>query len=249
MLASLPLRLALAPILVPQALGVRRRALVLPEAAGPRQGVVGQGPRLNLLILGDSSAAGVGATHQGEALAGRLVAELARDFTVQWQLEARTGATSAQTLARLKRLETGPLDAAVTALGVNDLTRQVPLGRWRAQQDAIAQELAQRGAAIVLRTGVPPMARFPLLPRPLRDVLGAQARRFNAALAADSGPGRAMLPFDAVPLDPGLMAADGFHPGPALYALWAQALAGALRAALALEARSCDDSAKETRHV
>ncbi|HSN31662.1 MAG TPA: SGNH/GDSL hydrolase family protein, partial [Ideonella sp.] len=57
------LKLALAPLLVAQALGTRRRALRLPEAAGPREGLVGaQGdaPAFRLLLAGDSSAAGVG---------------------------------------------------------------------------------------------------------------------------------------------------------------------------------------------
>ena len=58
---SLALKLALAPVLVAQALRTRRRAPVLPEPAGPRQGCVGQGEsELRLLIAGDSSAAGVG---------------------------------------------------------------------------------------------------------------------------------------------------------------------------------------------
>ena len=48
------------------------RALRLPEAEGPRAGSAGEGPALRLLILGDSSAAGVGTTHQEEALLGQM---------------------------------------------------------------------------------------------------------------------------------------------------------------------------------
>ena len=229
MLASLPLRLALLPVLLPQALAVRRRALLLPEAAGPRIGSAGQGPVLRLLIFGDSSAAGVGAATQDQALAGRLVADLARDFTVDWRLEARTGATSAQALAHLRGLAPGSLDVAVGALGANDVTRQVSLRRWRADQAAIADLVRLRGARLLIRSGLPPMDRFPLLPRPLRDVLGAQARAFDAALAADSTGPLMHLPFDAARLDPAQMAADGFHPGPTIYADWAKVLAALIR--------------------
>ena len=42
---SLALKLVLAPLLVAQALRTRRRAPVLPEAAGPRQGRVGRRAR------------------------------------------------------------------------------------------------------------------------------------------------------------------------------------------------------------
>ena len=48
------------PLLVAQAVATRRRAPTLPEAEGEREGRVGEGDRLALLIVGDSSAAGVG---------------------------------------------------------------------------------------------------------------------------------------------------------------------------------------------
>lgn len=229
MLALLPVRLALLPVLLPQAIAVRRRALVLPEAAGPRRGTTGCGPTLRLLIAGDSSAAGVGVAVQDLALAGQLVAALARDFTVQWRLEARSGATSGQVLHHLQGLDLGPLDVAVTVSGVNDVLRQVSLRHWRQQQAALSQLLVTHGARQVWRCGVPPMQRFTLLPRPLRDVLGAQARRFDAALAADSTGPLHHLPFDPARLTPAMLAEDGFHPGPQIYALWARELAEKIR--------------------
>jgi hypothetical protein len=74
------------------------------------------------------------------------------------------------------------------------------------------------------------MARFPALPQPLRRVLGASSRRLDQALqrwTADSGARlHAAMPA-LVGHEPigALMAADGFHPGPALYRRWAEALA------------------------
>lgn len=233
MLAHPAVRLALSPVLLAQAVQVRRRALVLPEAAGPRSGVAGQGPVLRLLIVGDSSAAGVGVAHQDQALAGHLVAGLARDFTVHWRLIARTGATTSQTLAALRAQPLEPIDVAMTALGVNDVIRQVPLRRWLADQSALAELLTGGGARLVLRSGLPPMARFPLLPRPLRDVLGAQAATMDAALAAASTPALRHMPFDPARLDPAMMAEDGFHPGPALYAAWGAEGAALIGPALA----------------
>lgn len=232
MLAHPATRLMLAPVLLSQGIRVRRRALVLPEAAGPRAGVAGQGPEVHLLIAGDSSAAGVGVAQQDQALAGRLVADLARDVTVHWRLEARTGATTAMCLAHLRSLGAVRVDVAVTALGVNDVTHQVPLRRWRAQQAALAAHLRGQGAWLVIRSGLPPMDQFPALPRPLRDVLGAQARAMDSALAADSTGALRHLPFDGARMDPGLMAEDGFHPGAAIYAAWAAEVATMIRADL-----------------
>ena len=52
---SLALKLMLSPVLVAQAVLTRARMPRLPEPPGQRQGVVGKGPLLRLLIAGDSS--------------------------------------------------------------------------------------------------------------------------------------------------------------------------------------------------
>ncbi|RME15348.1 MAG: SGNH/GDSL hydrolase family protein [Alphaproteobacteria bacterium] len=241
------LKLALAPLLAAQGLAVRRRALVLPEAAGPREGVagnVGGFAPLRLLIVGDSSAAGVGAATQDEALSGQLLRALAPHRPIVWRLIARTGDTTARALARLEAAPAARFDIAITALGVNDVTHGVPLRRFLAGQAALRRVLHGRfGVAHVLISGLPPMHAFPLLPQPLRGVLGITARRFDRALAA-SVAGRddaTHLPFN-LPLTPELMAADGFHPGPKGYAIWAGLLAEeVLRRAPAPQGRAARD--------
>ncbi|MGZ5249520.1 MAG: hypothetical protein ACXWIQ_04605, partial [Caldimonas sp.] len=66
---ALAFKLALAPLLVVQAVRTRRRAPVLPEAAGPRDGrTAGDGVAIRVLVAGDSSAAGVGVAHQDQAV-------------------------------------------------------------------------------------------------------------------------------------------------------------------------------------
>ncbi|MDT9000239.1 SGNH/GDSL hydrolase family protein [Paucibacter sp. APW11] len=227
-------KLLLAPLLLWQGRQVRRQALRLPEAAGPRSGMVGSGElRLRLLIVGDSSGAGVGAPTQDLALAGRLSAALAERLQgrVHWQLLAQTGHRSADALTQLSQAELEPADVMITALGVNDVVSQVSPGRWTAQL-AQLHELAQARAGVrwTLHSAVPPMHLFPLLPQPLRWLLGAHALRMNRALAKQvvGSRDRAM---QALPAHlhgsqaVGLMAEDGFHPGPAGYQAWAEALA------------------------
>jgi lysophospholipase L1-like esterase len=229
-LASLPARLALAPILLAQGAVVRARALRLPEPPGPRAGTAGEGPPLRLLIAGDSSAAGVGCEHQDKALSGQLVARLSRTHRITWRLEAATGATTAATIARLQALPPEPFDAAIIALGVNDTARMVPRARWEAGINALHHLLQSRfGTARTLWSGVPPMGRFPLLPHPLRATLGALAARNDASLAriAATTPGLEHLALD-LPLTPDLMAPDGYHPNAAACALWADRLAARL---------------------
>lgn len=227
-------KIALAPLLLWQGAKVRRVALRLPEATGARSGLAGAGElKLRLLIVGDSSAAGVGAQTQGEALAGRLSQALAARLGggIHWQLVAKTGHLSADALAHLHAAEVQPADVLVTALGVNDVVGQVAPRRWLqtlAQIDALARERA--GVRYTLHSAVPPMHAFPLLPQPLRWLMGAHALRMNRALgrALMQEPARGMqaLPAHLHGREAArLMARDGFHPGPAGYALWAETLA------------------------
>lgn len=232
--APLPLaasRLLLGPLLLAQGWRVRRVALRLPEPPGPRDGEVpGDGPAIGLLVVGDSSAAGVGAAHQSQALALPLARALAAHSgrAVRWQLVARSGIDTAGALALLDTVALAPADVLVTVLGVNDVTGQVPPARFRLDSERLIARAAERaGVRHVLLNGVPPMHRMPLVPQPLRWYLGACARRLDAELhdVVAAAPGRRHVAA-AHAMQPAQMAADGFHPGPAQYALWAQALAG-----------------------
>lgn len=221
---------ALGPLLLLQGRHVRRVTPVLPEPPGPREGRIGQGPPLSLLILGDSAAAGVGAATQAQALSGQLAACLAPRFDLRWKLHARTGDTTADALAALAALEREPFDVVVTSLGVNDVTAGLGVNLWIARQRQLLAALRRDfGARRVLLSAVPPMHLFPALPQPLRAYLGAQARRYNVALRtlAQQEAGCRWVSLD-LPPDARLMAHDGFHPGPAVYAAWARRLADAL---------------------
>ncbi|MGX9352882.1 SGNH/GDSL hydrolase family protein [Shimia sp. W99] len=219
------LRLPLSPLLLAQGLWVRFSALKLPEPPGARAGG-DAGPRL--LILGDSSAAGVGATHQSTALSGQLSQALA---PLTWHLQAETGATTKTSLARLDRLPDTPFDAALLVHGVNDTTRFTHPHRFRSRQTTLINALRQRHAvAHIILSGVPPMHHFPLLPQPLRWVLGCHAERLDRVLAdiARDDPAVTHLPLD-LPYEPRFVARDGFHPSEAAYTVWADLLAAQLR--------------------
>lgn len=220
-------RTLLLPLLVAQALHVRSKALNLPEAAGARSGSSGTGPELRVLILGDSSAAGVGVQHQDQALSGQLVTTLASHFHINWRLEAQTGATTASTLARMADVQPHTCDAVVLALGVNDTTHGVPLRSWLRQQTRLLDQLETKyQARRIYVTGLPPMGQFPLLPHPLRWILGRQANRFDRHLQHLLGA-RSTCRYITIdmPLDTDLMAEDGFHPGPDVYHTWANTVA------------------------
>ena len=114
------------------------------------------------------------------------------------------------------------------ALGVNDTTRGLTLRSWLRLQNQLLDQLHTRfGARMIYVSGLPPMGHFPLLPHPLRWVLGRQSQRFDLALQGllAARPNCRYVTTD-LQLDRKLMAQDGFHPGPEVYSAWADVLAG-----------------------
>ena len=230
----------LAPVLVVQGRRVRRTTPRLPEAAGPRTGEApGRGAAVRLLVLGESTAAGVGAVDHQEGLAGQVSAALAAETgrPVHWRVLGRNGATAAITRDELLApAEDVAADVAVVALGVNDTLRLHSAGRWSSDLGGLVGAIRERcGAIPVILASVPPMGRFPGLPQPLRGVLGLRAT------VLDRAAGRMAAEMDAVrhvrvPLGAGsvddFFCADRFHPSPRGYAQWGAELGHA--AALAL---------------
>ena len=232
---ELSLKILAAPLLIWQGLRVRKHALVLPEPTGPRSGVTAHRSNnapLRLLIVGDSAAAGVGEKTQDTALLGQLVERLSQHTTVEWDLIARTGGTTATTIAWLQDTPAKPYDAVVVSLGVNDVTRQVPLQKWLNQTATFLDLLTSKFAAKRIYTvTLPPMGKFPVLPQPLRWIIGLRVDRFDKAMTAYQATRAEVtrLTMD-LPEDPTLMASDGYHPGPRIYALWADQAAKAILA-------------------
>jgi lysophospholipase L1-like esterase len=230
-------KLKLFPIVLAQAVITRRRAPVLPEAAGPREGVVEVGldpdapatdHPLRLLIVGDSSAAGVGVAHQDRALAGYLTRTVAvrGHRPVRWQLKAKSGVTSQQALRLVQRDPPAEADVAVVAIGVNDVVQQVSPRRAVISRARLADWLLEHtGVLHVVFAPLPPVHEMPLLPQPLRRVAGVDARRHDEATAAWAATRRDVshVPI-AMSLNASVMAEDGFHPGEPVYRLCGEAL-------------------------
>lgn len=229
--AGRPVGVLLAPVLLRQAARVRARTPVLPEAAGDRSGRVGgvSGAAVHLLVVGESTAAGVGVAEQRDGLAHQLAVELAhrRARPVAWQLHARTGATASAAAREFVPAATGRHDLVVVALGVNDALRLRGRRYWRQRVirllDDLQPLLAPQGQ--VLLAGVPALGAFPALPQPLRAILGWHAGALDGELRrlAASRPTVRHAPMP--PLSPEMFAADGFHPNAQAYARWVRHLA------------------------
>jgi lysophospholipase L1-like esterase len=241
-LATQLAKLALLPLLIAQGKRVRATALKLPEAAGERHGVTGGGRvALRVLIVGDSSAAGVGVGTQDEAFAGQLAQALAErtGAAVGWQLVATSGHTARDAARALAAATLAPADLLVTAVGVNDVVSQTRPAQFLRDLDEI-HALAVTRAQVThsWHCGLPPMGIFPLLPQPLRWILGRDAAHLDNALVnhLKGQAGRLHLPLPEAPRLPGKddatpegwMARDGFHPGLLGYRQWGRQVAEAL---------------------
>jgi len=228
---DLAARIFLFPVLVVQGAKARRSALRLADPAGRRNGVSGQGPDLRLLIIGDSSAVGVGTSHQEEALLGHMRKRLTQTNTVHWSVDAKTGATTADTISRLQQSQQQKFDIVSVSLGVNDITGRVPLSVWLRRFSTLLQLIELRFQPdVICVSGIPPMQYFPLLPQPLRWVVGAQAKRFDHALRklVAHRTGCRFVEMDFEP-DLSKMSPDGFHPGPKIYSEWGRRVYRAIR--------------------
>lgn len=221
------LMLTLAPLLVWQGRQVRQRTVRLPEAAGAREGRQGQGLPLRILILGDSSAAGVGVSRQEDALAGQLAAHLSGEYQVSWLLVAESGITSAQLLNKLDAVLRQQFDCAVVAVGVNDVTARTQDKLWLSQLQRLRERLrVDFQVQHIFFSAIPPMQHFTALPRPLSDFLGRRAQRLNSLtnIMAQQCEDLSFVPI-TLSAQPQMLAADGFHPNQQAYRLWAEQLA------------------------
>jgi lysophospholipase L1-like esterase len=221
------------PVLVLQGRQVRRTVPRLPEAAGPKEGeVAGALPAIRLLVLGESTVAGVGAPTHDDGLAGHTARALARATgrAVRWRALGRNGATA--DITRRELLEPAAdlrADVAVIALGVNDTLRFHGPGRWtRDLHGLIAALRARCGEIPIVLSAVPPAGRVLAFPRLLRTTLGLRAQLLDRAAVRLA---RRSARVSHVPTPPWFLDAidrhfceDGFHPSPSGYALWGRLL-------------------------
>jgi lysophospholipase L1-like esterase len=221
------------PFVMPQAIIVRRNAPRLPGAAGPTSGLVGSGRTVRLLAIGDSIIAGVGAGTVADALPGQVAKELAPllGCEVFWSAVGLVGATSSAISRRLvPTLPREPFDLMVLSVGVNDVTSLRTMRQWSTDLGSLLDELRIHSqAALIVFVGVPPLSAFPLLPQPLRAVMGIRARMFDDAAKFEVSKKEKVVyvPIEIEPA-PGQFSSDGFPPSLSIHTELGLQVAGAI---------------------
>ena len=231
------LALASLPLALPLALHTRRTALRLPPAAGEQSGLAGTGlggAPLRLLLIGESTVAGVGVEAQEAALAGQLAQALATRLQrpVAWRACGENGITAFDACERLLPLALSePADLVLLVFGVNDTTHLSSLARWEDSLRALSRALSARGERVVF-TGVPPIQHFSALPWLLRRLLGLRAALLDAELRRISAQEGAQYARLELEFAEEYLARDGYHPSALGYRVWGEGLAERLRPSL-----------------
>ncbi|WP_323791782.1 SGNH/GDSL hydrolase family protein [Nocardioides sp.] len=201
------------------------------------------GDPLDLLLLGDSIAAGLGAERRKDTLGGRLSKGLAKKTgrPVRLRTVAVVGSESSELAAQLETLEADYApDLAVIVVGGNDVTHRVPVAESVAHLQRAVHALRTRGAEVVVGT-CPDLGALRPVPQPLRT-LGSRASRQLATAQAQAAVGagahavslaRVVGPFFISNPDE-MFSLDRFHPSALGYRRTAAALLPSLLIALGL---------------
>jgi lysophospholipase L1-like esterase len=203
------------------------------------------GEPVDLLVLGDSIAAGLGAEKAKHTLGGRLARGVATAAgrSVRLRTAAVVGSESSMLATQLASLPPGYRpDVAVIVVGGNDVTHRVPVAESvRHLADAV-DDLRARGAEVVVGT-CPDLGALRPVPQPLR-ALGSRASRQLAdaqrAAALDRGARVVSLahvvgPFFITNPDE-MFSLDRFHPSAHGYKRTAKAMLPSVLAALGVAA-------------
>ena len=218
------IQILLFPILLWQGNKVRDNAKNLPEASGKRLGKIGKGKTVNILILGDSSACGVGVKSIDESLAGYLVKFLTHRFTCKWKIIAKSGIKTSDLTELVKKAQKRKFDVALVSVGINDITSGCSARMWHERMLELSQVLLKDlQVSYIIFCGIPPVRKLTIIPFPLKQLLSFKAFIFDLYLEEMSmhlNEGY-FVPHD-YPVNQDTLAEDLFHPGKIYYKNWAK---------------------------
>lgn len=245
-LGSLLVTTIAADVLVLQAVLAIRRDYVPADSAPDVTGEYGHpaDPAVRLVLLGDSTGAGVGVSDAVDSVGGRLAALLSREHLhIYLTGVAVSGSRSGDLGPQVSRALLGNPDVAVLLVGANDATHLTPRSRLTPPTIGAIRRLRSAGVPVVFGT-CPDLGAAQAFARPLRDLLAAYGRRV-AHTQGEAGRRAGALVVDlagktgpAFRADPqATLSTDAFHPSATGYDLWARALLPAVRDAVGIRVR------------
>lgn len=218
---------ALVPVAVIKGIGVRKTAPRLPPPLGSPKGQVGDGPaEIRVLVIGDSSAAGVGADRIEDTLGPQIAVCLNRmtGKPVSWRNAGANSAIAAQVRDHVvPNIEEHDFSHVVLTVGTNDAKNFVTRSGFKKGFGGLLYAAHARWPdARIYWSPVITMADVPALPASLAFILGFRVAIINATGA------QLCRERHAVAIDPLAVegaegfAIDGFHANALGYRHWAE---------------------------
>ncbi len=217
------------PFLYWQGRRVRKKVGRLPDAAGEKVGRFGEHAEIiNLLAIGESTVAGVGANNHAEALGGQLAKFLSLETnkSVRWHILGESGITVGETLARLvPDLPAAAMDFVIVALGGNDTFKVSSPNRWRIGMTKLIEILRGKYPnAVILLANTPRVKDFTVLPPTLKFVLWRISKMHHENAKILVREFENVFYYDEAGAVVEGFFSDGVHPSAYGYALWSEAM-------------------------
>lgn len=217
------------PVYLWQGLSLRRKS-IRPTPPYPQEvkPVEGNGIPYRLLLIGDSSAAGVGVNNINASLGGQLPLLLARQTArpVKIEIIGSNSATAGQirdfVIPNIKRQNYTHI---IINIGTNDAKNFHTVGRFYNEFGTLLYALNARFPhANIIWSGIMDMEAIPALPSPLNKILGIRSRAIMEAGAKLCRERLAKIPDGEWNPCQENFSEDGFHASPKGYHEWAQVL-------------------------
>lgn len=171
--------LPLLPILYVQGKRIRANFPDLPEpkdTKGVYTSAENAGQPLKVLILGESTMAGVGARTHEQAFAGALARHLGESLQreVQWVVQAQSGITLKRLSAELvPHIQARSFQMIVIGMGANDAFHLNPPYRWRQHLKLLTSQLQTKYPdASIYYCSMPPIKDFTAFPSIMKRIIG-----------------------------------------------------------------------------
>ena len=223
------------PVYAWQGIATRLRTERLPPPSDSPSGrIEGEGAPFRLLVLGDSSAAGVGVESVRESLAGHLSVMLAERTgrPVTFRAAGANSAIAAHVRDHvLPHVEPRDWTHVVLSLGTNDMKNFHSLVRFKRDFGTLVYAVRTRfPEARIYWPEMIDMRHVPAMPWALARILDIRADAFNAKAARLCRERGACLVPALDDIQPEGFSRDGFHASAAGYRAWAEKLAGVILA-------------------
>lgn len=234
--------LPLLPIMYFQGKDLKENAMRLPAAKESSGRVdIGSDQTLKVLLMGESTMAGVGVEFHKDGFAGSFARELSSisQSNVEWQVFAQSGFNLKQLIKHvLPKVPISDFDLIVIAMGANDAFQLNSPKTWRKNIEKLIDRCQEKFPNTPIGfCNMPPIKLFPAFPATLRLTVGNLVELFGKELIQICTEKNKVY-FDSQTIDlndwlhqldgdqnTDSFFSDGIHPNKLTYKIWGEEFA------------------------